>query len=228
MLGGFKRVWCSWRAGGSGSRDGLAWSRGDGGRGSQERVGAIKRTGTGGRAYGRICRRAARVWYMASAWNRSAQVLKCCWSEGASGRRGWCRVDSQQCGAVQSSPARHFPDYAGDFCLARVGEVYRSRACVYEMRWASMYCTGCANYSRWCSWAKVGMLVWVVAEMAVERKAARQPAREQACLSERVGHEECAFESDDGKTRKRHSSHNGRAPTPTVPPAPLALCAVQG
>ena len=36
MLAEFKRVWYSWSGGGSGSRDGQAWSRGDGGRGSQE------------------------------------------------------------------------------------------------------------------------------------------------------------------------------------------------
>jgi len=60
------------------------------------------------------------------------------------------------------------------------------------------------------------------------RKRDRQAAREQACLSERVGHEECAFERDarDGKTRKRHSSHNGRAPTPTT--SSTRICTVQG
>jgi hypothetical protein len=74
---------------------------------------------------------------MASARYRSAQVLL------ERGRQWWpsvvVGVEWIRNNAAQCSPARHFPDYAGDFCLARVGEVYRSRACVYEMRRASMY-----------------------------------------------------------------------------------------
>jgi len=96
------------------------------------RARATKWTGTDGRACRRMCRRTARAWYMASA--RYGAGVRA--PRAVDGGR-WC-VEWIRNNAAQCSPARHFPDYAGDFCLARVGEVYQSRACVYEMRRASM------------------------------------------------------------------------------------------
>ena len=68
----------------------------------RSRARAIKWTGTGGRACRRMCRRAVRARYMASARYSCAGVS----GATSSPRRAVaCRVDSQQRGAVQSSQA---------------------------------------------------------------------------------------------------------------------------
>jgi hypothetical protein len=138
------------------------------------------------------------------------QCCWCCWSEGASVE--WIRNNAAQ--SIKCSPARHFPDYAGDFCLARVGEVYQSRACVYGMRRASIYIYIWGINWKWCSWWWIMGMRWWWKE--------RQPAPREERLrvsNERVGHEECAFERETarptrGTRASTSTSKKRRAPTP--------------